>query len=280
MECQQVYESLHLMKHFKFCFYLALSLGSFVAQADFYPVVTEPTQVTADIIPRNPRVGEDESRHLRFYKWISISDETFLGLTKEDEVYGVVKLDKVNEVTGQTVRKTYAYLLSGERRIDEILLDQNKTLWAVNNVGQVLVFDRREWLKTPMMKVLKDFGWSMADDISIFGILFLVSNRIAHAAWDLEPLPTVIIAGMSAVGILISQFLRAANRYGRLNALTDAFVPVDHNISIGPNLKHRFAEAVKSIPLDKEHMNNGDFFDRKCELELLPLPVDHSQWKP
>jgi len=268
------------MKNFKVCLYLILCMSGFVAHAGLYPVVTEPTQVHADIIPRNPNVGEDESRQLRFHKWISVSDETFLGLTEKGEVYGVVKLDKVTE-EGQTVRKTYAYLLSGERAIHEIFLDQNKTLWAVDYTGQILVFDRREWAKTPMMKVMKDLGWSIADDVSIFGILFLVTNRMAREVWDLEPMPTAIVAGMSAVGLLISQFLRAANRYGRLNALTDAFVPTTFRVNtMGPDLQTRFAETVNSIHLERDQINNGEYFDRKCELELLPLPVDHSKWLP
>lgn len=280
MGCQRVYELNLFMKFIKLSLYIILSISGFTVSAEFHHVLTTPLALNVDVVPRNTKVGEDESLHLRLYKWISVSEDMSVGLSERGEVFGVVSLLKTNEQTGQKIRKNYAYLLSGTRDIREIFLDENETLWAIDHSGGVLVFDRREWLRTPLMRVLRDAGLSIVDDISIFGILFLTTKQIFFNPWDLGPMPTAIVAGLGAVGFGISQFLRGANRYERWNRTTDAFVSTGKNIELGLNVGERFAEFVRKIHIEKEHLNNRFLFDRKCELKLLPLPVDHSTWKP
>lgn len=268
------------MHYFKYLIYFSLSLSGFLSQAELHHVLTNPLAVNADIVPRNTNVGEDETRKIQLTKWISLSDEAVLGLTDEGQVFGVVSLDKVNEEAGQKIRKNYAYLLSGERAIAEIFLDKKDTLWAIDQQGHVLVFDRQEWVKTPLTKTFRKTGSGLRDDLLIFATLYLTAKYMLFPNWDLGAMPTAIISGMAAASFGISQFLRAAITYEKINRSTDAFVATGKSIELGPNMAHEFLKVVESIPLAKSQRHNRDFYDRTCELRLLPLPVDHSTWKP
>lgn len=268
------------MLNFMFFLYFILSYCNFAVAVELHHVVINPLSMNVDFVPRNTKVGEDETHKITLQKWISVSDHAVLGLSREGAVFGVVSLDKINEETGQKVRKNYAYLLSGSRVIEEIFLDDNDTFWAVDRSGQILVFDRLQWSKTPLIQTIRFISGGLMDDISIFGILFLTTKWMFFTPWDLDVIPTSIIAGMGATGFGISQFLRGAITYERINRMTDAFVTTRFTIPLGAQIKERFAEFVEGIRLNKTQLQNREIFDRTCELELLPLPVDHSQWKP
>lgn len=272
------------MQYFKYFIYLSLSVSGFLSHAEFERTLVNPISYTVDIVPRNTNVGEDESARLHFEKWISMSDEAVLGLTEAGQVYGVVSLDKLNQETGQKVRKNYAYLLSGERKISEIFLDTNDTLWAVDQRGEVLVFDRSEWLKTPMKKTARRIGKGLVNDLAYLTTLYLVGKYMLLAEfmpdWDLGVMPTLIIGGMAGTALGISQFLRAANTYEVMNRNTDAFVSTHLFMNLGPDVANEFSDLVQNLQLKEGQQKNRELFDRTCELRLLPLPVDHSTWKP
>ncbi len=271
---------LTFMQYFKYFIYFTLSLSGFLSRAELQRVLANPIAYTADVVPRNTNVGEDESRKINLTKWISLSDEAVLGLTPEGQVFGVVSLDKVNEETQQRVRKNYAYLLSGERTISEIFLDDKDTFWAIDNQGQILVFDRTEWLKTPLKKTAQKISKGLGDDLVILTIIYLASKYMIFTNWDLGVMPTAILSGLAAVGFGISQFLRGAITYEKINRNTDAFVSSGRFIDIGPNIVDEFSQIVEKIRLEEGQSHNRELFDRTCELRLLPLPVDHSTWKP
>ncbi len=268
------------MQYFKYFIYFGLSLSGFLSRAEFQHVLTNPISYNVDVVPRNTNVGEDEATKLYLEKWISISDEAVVGLTPEGQVFGVVSLDKVNVETKLSVRKNYAYLLSGQRQILEIFLDDKDTLWAIDSQGEVLVFDRREWLKTPLSKTFRKIGKGLGNDLVVLTTIYLAAKYMIFTDWDLGLMPTAIISGLAAVSFGMSQFLRGAMTYEVMNRNTDAFVSSGRSVGVGPKMVDDFALLVEDIRLNDGQMKNRELFDRTCELRLLPLPVDHSTWKP
>lgn len=219
-------------------------------------------------MPQNPRVGDEETRELRFERWVWLSEKARIGLTSDGEVFGFVSHHE----------KNLAYLLSGRRKIQEIFLSSDERLWAIDRQGNVLEFSDQKWLARPLRTVLKNVASGLADELAIFAGLYILGKEQLGNNWDLATLPTLILGGMAATSLAFMQVWKAAVMYGDLNRFPDAFQPTGKHFDLnGGEVARRFQDFIRDLaPLAK----NLKLYDRTCELELLPDSVDHTTWKP
>lgn len=238
--------------------FLLLAASAFAKEAPFH--YSNPIEFTADVVPRRIGVGEDSTRSLRFESWVALNERTRIGLTTEGQIFGAVEVEKMNE-EGRTVRKNFAYLLSGRRKITEFSIAQDEKLRALDAHGRPLIFDDELWMKSPVRPILARTARNLADELVALLGVYLMSRDFVLENLDLGTTPTLILAGMAAGGLGMIEAWKAIVHFGDQGQFPDGFrvITSDDILSTSPHQK---------------------LYDRTCELELMPWPVDQSTWKP
>lgn len=250
----------------------------------FYQTVHNTLQFReVEMIARNHDIGLYRGGSLALNSWIEVEPGAYLGVDRDGRVFNVVQLPE----------RTIAFLLSGERKIKDIFLKPPSDLFALDDEGELLRFNRPLWNKSVLPAIVKRGIRNYLGAMCAVGAGVATLSWFGLSLWSPELLMAV---GIGSSGSLMIEAFRASVSYQGQNENTDGFDFIDRRVTGWKQSDYDWDDQgyVRDYVL-RGHNGNQQLsklvdnfvtgqitpdFNRKCEYDILARGIPPEAYVP
>lgn len=236
-----------------------------------------------EMIARNHDIGLYRGGAVALTSWIEVEPGAYLGVDRDGRVLNVIQLPE----------RTIAFLLSGKRKIKDLFLKPPSDLFALDDDGELLRFNRPLWNKSVLPSIVK------RGIRNYVGTMCAVGAGVATLSWFGLSLwrPEILMAvGAGSSGAMMIETFRALVSFEAQNENTDGFDFIHRRVDGWKQSDYEWDQQGQINDYVLRGLNGsqklshliGDFvtgqvtpdFNRKCEYDLLARGIPPEAYEP
>lgn len=250
----------------------------------FYQTIHNTVQIPrVEMIARNHDIGLYRGGTIALTSWIEVEPGAYLGIDREGRLLNVIQLPQRN----------IAFLLSGKRVIKDIFLKPPSNLFAIDNDGKLLRFNRRLWNKSDLSSIVRGAARSGMDAVCAVGVAAATASWFGISLLKPEFLATV---GLGSATLIMLEGYRGMHAYEDQNQIPDGFDDIGRRVEgwqqsdfewsqegfihdyilHGRKGAHRLSSLIEGFVT----FDLAPDFNRKCEYDMLARGIPPEKYEP
>jgi len=236
-----------------------------------------------EMVARNHDIGLYRGGVVQLHSWIEVESGAYLGIDRDGRVLNVIQLPERN----------IAFLLSGKRVIKDIFLAPPSDLFAIDQQGEILRFNRPIWNTSVLPSIVRRALGNYVGAMCTVGAGAAVISWFGLSLWS----PEVLVAiGLGSSGSMMLESFRAMVSYQQQNETTDGFDRIGRRFKGWRSSDYDWNEQGQvrdyvlrgrsgAVHLSDlvENFVTGQLapdFHRKCEYDLLARGIPPENYEP